>query len=129
MTNNKEKLRSAIASAVCNAGNYPKGVRHTVLGADMTNTVDAVLEAVLATGLLKDLETAQELAKKAPFEEGDIVREVGQEETTGEIIQVKHATGGYHETAYLVKLYRPITGFKSITYYADEIELIERPGK
>lgn len=70
------------------------------------------------------LEKLEPLMKSVRFEEGDIVREVGQEDPTGEIIQIKE---GQHETAYIVKLYKPSIHFKSITYYEDEIELIERP--
>lgn len=72
------------------------------------------------------LEKLEPLMKSVRFEEGDIVREVGQEDPTGEIIQIKE---GQHETAYIVKLYKPSVHFKSITYYEDEIELIERPKK
>lgn len=122
----KEKLRGAIASAVCNAGNYPDGVAHTVLGRNMAGVVDAVLEAVEATGLLKDLETAREIAKTAPFEVGDIVRELGYDEPTGEIVNITEYPDG---KGYRVKLYKEYANIKSIIYFDGEIELIERPGK
>lgn len=77
--------------------------------------------------VVERLEKLEPLVKSVPFEEGDIVREVGEEELTGEIIQIKHESGGFYEKAYVVKLYRPSVNYKSITYYEDEIELIERP--
>lgn len=87
---------------------------------------------VVATVELREaldrLEKLEELVKEVTFKVGDVVREVGDDEPTGEIIQIKE---GRDEKAYVVNLYSPppTAGFTSITYYADEIELIERPSK
>lgn len=83
--------------------------------------------ASITLELLDEIERLRGLVVTAPFEVGDIVREVGEEELTGEIIQIKHTPDGYFETAYIVKLYKPTVNFKNISYYHDEIELIERP--
>lgn len=79
--------------------------------------------AEITLELLDEIERLRKMIG-APFEIGDVVREVGEEESTGEIIQIKE---GPNETAYIVRLYRPSVNFKFITYYHDEIELIERP--
>jgi hypothetical protein len=77
--------------------------------------------------VVERLEMLEPVAKTAPFEVGDIVRAVGEEEPTGRVIQIKHEAEGYFETAYLVKLYKPTLHSNSISYYQDEIELMERP--
>lgn len=82
--------------------------------------------AAITLELLDEIERLRGLVKTVPFEEGDIVREVGEEELTGEVIQIKE---GPNETAYVVRLYKPPVHFKSITYYQHEIELMERPGQ
>ncbi len=76
-----------------------------------------------AAGLLTYIAELEEQVKEIPLGLGDIVREVGQEDPTGEVIQIKD---GPNETGYLVKLYDPSACYKSIIYYRDEIELIER---
>lgn len=77
--------------------------------------------------VVERLEMLEPVVKTAPFEVGDVVREVGEEELTGEVIQIKHESEGYFETGYLVKLYRPTLYSKSIIYYQNELELMERP--
>ncbi len=64
------------------------------------------------------------LSKSVPFKVGDTVRGVGEDEPTGEIIQIKD---GRNEKGYVVKLFQKYPHFDTITYYDDEIELIERP--
>lgn len=88
---------------------------------------DVEVDRAKLRSVVERLEMLEPVAKTAPFEVGDIVREVGEEELTGEVIQIKHESEGYFETAYLVKLYKPTLHSKSITYYHDEIELMERP--
>jgi hypothetical protein len=81
--------------------------------------------AAITLELLDEIERLKALVKEVPFKVGDVVREVGDDEPTGEIIQIKEGRG---EKAYVVKLYNPPpnAGFTLITYYEDEIELIER---
>jgi hypothetical protein len=74
--------------------------------------------------LVEEIRRLQELAKEAPFLLGDVVREVGEEEPTGKIVLIKESR---HDTGYVVKLFRPNGFTGNITYYHDEIELIERP--
>jgi hypothetical protein len=54
---------------------------------------------------------------------GDVVREVGEEEPTGEITHVEEHND---EMCYRVKLYQPTRYSISIVYYEGEIELYER---
>jgi len=80
-------------------------------------------------GLKSELDRWKGLLKDLPFKEGDVVREVGEEEPTGEVIEVKVVND---EQALKVRLFEPVprwdgTVRKTITYYEDEIELIERP--
>lgn len=107
----------------------------------MTNIIESIayLKARLADtdgGFLTDVEvdrghlrtvveSLEKVVKEVAFKVGDVVREVGESEPTGEVIQV---TEGPHEKGYLVKLYNPprTANFKAITYYEDEMELIER---
>lgn len=50
--NYKEKiLEHAIANALTNSANYPEGLSHHVLGANLSKTIGAVKEAVTNTGL------------------------------------------------------------------------------
>lgn len=78
---------------------------------------------------IERLKALEALVKDVPFKVGDVVREVGEEEPTGEIIKISDVHG---EQACLVKLYTEVPRYngcastKSITYYGDEIELIER---
>lgn len=75
--------------------------------------------------LLDEIARLQALVKDGvTFKLGDVVREVGAEDPTGTIIQIKE--GEYFEQAYVVKLYKPFGITKTITYYHDEIELIRR---
>lgn len=49
-------LRHAVANVLTNAGVYPTGVAHRVLGADMSNVIDRVVEAVMNLGLTEDVD-------------------------------------------------------------------------
>jgi hypothetical protein len=88
--------------------------------ADETNETFTISRRY-ARGLLDYIE---ELKKnQATMGVGDIVREVGEEEPTGEITLVEEHDD---EMCYRVKLYRPTRYSKDIFYYEGEIELIER---
>jgi len=82
--------------------------------------------AAITLELLDEIARLQKLVKEAPFKLGDVVREVGEEEPTGKIVQIKE--GEVFERAYVVHLFDPppTANFTTITYYHDEIELIER---
>lgn len=97
-----------------------------IKGAEREAVSSIMVPLEVAQAVLARLVELEKLAKSVPFEVGDIVREVGEEELTGEIVQIKE---GIDENAYIVKLYKPSIHFNSITFYEDEIELIERPGK
>lgn len=75
--------------------------------------------------LLAEVERLQKLVKEVPFKIGDVVREVGDEEPTGEIMNITEYPAG---KGYRVKLYKEYANIKSIIYYAEEIELIKRTG-
>jgi hypothetical protein len=108
-----------------NASKAVKYLRGRLADTDGGFLTDVEVDRAKLREVLDRLEMLEPVAKTAPFEVGDIVREVGEEELTGEVIQIKE---GQHETAYVVRLYKPTVHFKSITFYQNEIELIERPG-
>lgn len=84
--------------------------------------------AAITLELLDEIERLKKLAKTAPFKVGDVVRAVGDEEPTGTIDMIKQTNDEY-STGYVVKLFKPNGWMGFITYYEDEIELIERPEK
>lgn len=47
------RLRNALTNVLTNAMVYPEGVRHHVLGRNMTNVIDVAAEAVLNSGLIE----------------------------------------------------------------------------
>lgn len=84
--------------------------------------------AAITLELLDEIARLQELVKEVPFKVGDVVREVGEEELTGTILEVKTVND---EQVTKVKLFTPVprydgTSYETITYYADEIELMVR---
>lgn len=86
-----------------------------------------VLQVRHARGVLEyiaELErSVASLSKEVLPKVGDVIREVGEDDPTGEIIQIKE---GPHEEGYLVKLYTPTRFSDSIIYYRDEFEIMER---
>lgn len=100
-----------------------------IKGAEREAVTSIMISREMGQSVLDHIKTLEakvaKLSKIVDFEIGDVVREVGESEPTGEVIQV---TEGPHEKGYLVKLYDPPRSghFKAITYYENEIELIER---
>ena len=82
-----------------------------------------VVATVELRELLDELDRLSGVEKPAAFKLDDIVREVGEEENTGKIVQIKESSNG---TAYVVELFKPYPKFNTVIYYEDEIELRER---
>jgi hypothetical protein len=71
---------------------------------------------------LKAIEKLQAMLKNVPLEEGDVVHEAGYPEERGDVIEVRETE---HETIYRVtSRHRK----RTLVYYRDELEFVERPG-
>lgn len=115
-----------------NTGENPsyKTLKAKYVEAVEVNVTHIALSVEDAAGLLNHIEELESriafLKPNAVPQLGDVIREVGQEDLTGEIIEIKE---GPHELGYLVKLYAPSKFSDSITYYREEFEIMERASK
>lgn len=69
---------------------------------------------------LKAIEKLQALLKDLPLQEGDVVHEAGYPEEKGDVIEVLDS----EDPLYRVRIRHTR---RTISYYRDELELIERP--
>lgn len=70
---------------------------------------------------LKAIEKLQALLKNMPLQEGDVVHEAGYPDEKGDVIEARETE---HEIIYRVMIRH---SRRTIVYYRDELEFIERP--